>query len=121
MRLRCGTDWSRGAAVRGKTNGIAPGPTGIAWIRSLVGLEGPEPVRCLLEWTRAYGDIVRFRIGWSVFHLLNDVASARHVLQHNYRNYTKSRNFDEVRRVLGNGLLTSEGEFWLRQRRLAQP
>jgi cytochrome P450 len=107
--------------VRGQTNGIAPGPTGIAWIRSLVGLEGPEPVRCLLEWTRAYGDIVRFRIGWSVFHLLNDVASARHVLQHNYRNYTKSRNFDEVRRVLGNGLLTSEGEFWLRQRRLAQP
>ncbi len=36
--------------------------------------------------------------------------------------FTKqTRGYDQLRRVLGNGLLTSEGSFWLRQRRLAQP
>jgi len=107
--------------MKDRLDGIAPGPRGVAWIRSAFGLQGREPVRYLLEWTREYGEVVRFRVGQSVFHLLNDETSARHVLQLNYRNYTKSRNFDEIRRVLGNGLLTSEGEFWLRQRRLAQP
>ena len=33
----------------------------------------------------------------------------------------QTRGYDQLRRVLGNGLLTSEGSFWLRQRRLAQP
>ncbi|MFN0063807.1 MAG: cytochrome P450 [Myxococcaceae bacterium] len=46
----------------------------------------------------------------------------RHVLQENARNYTKQTpGFDVVRELLGQGLLTSDGEFWLRQRRLVQP
>jgi cytochrome P450 len=45
----------------------------------------------------------------------------RHVLLDNNKNYTKSFAYDIIKLFLGNGLLTSEGEFWKRQRRLAQP
>lgn len=45
----------------------------------------------------------------------------RHVLQTNHRNYKKGRAYDVLKLVLGNGLVTSNGKFWQRQRRLAQP
>lgn len=46
----------------------------------------------------------------------------QHVLQKNHRNYIKSpMHFDVLAHFLGNGLLTSEGDYWLRQRRLIQP
>lgn len=51
-----------------------------------------------------------------------DPAIIRHVLQKNHRNYIKTPMiFDKLRRFLGNGLLTSEGKYWLQQRRLIQP
>ncbi len=49
-------------------------------------------------------------------------ALIQHVLQKNHRKYRKSpMHFDKLAHFLGNGLLTSEGEYWLRQRRLIQP
>ncbi|TAE02449.1 MAG: cytochrome P450, partial [Bacteroidetes bacterium] len=45
----------------------------------------------------------------------------KHVLQENNRNYIKGKAFRFLKPIVGNGLLTSEGEFWKRQRRLAQP
>ena len=50
-----------------------------------------------------------------------DPAFFRHVLQQNHRGYAKGSAFTELSKVLGKGLLTSEGDFWLRQRRLIQP
>lgn len=51
-----------------------------------------------------------------------DPAVIQHVLQKNHRNYRKSPiQFEVMAHFLGNGLLTSEGEYWLRQRRLIQP
>ena len=46
---------------------------------------------------------------------------AAHVLQKNHRNYQKDKPSHVVGSVIGNGILTSEGEYWLRQRRLVQP
>ncbi len=46
---------------------------------------------------------------------------ARYILQDNSKNYHKSLAYDVLKVLLGNGLLTSEGEFWKKQRRLAQP
>src|SRR5260370_25319284 len=43
------------------------------------------------------------------------------VLVKNASNVVKSRNYHVLKLVLGNGLLTSEGAFWQRQRKLAQP
>lgn len=49
-------------------------------------------------------------------------AFIQHVLQKNNRKYRKSpMHFDKLSHFLGNGLLTSEGEYWLQQRRLIQP
>lgn len=45
----------------------------------------------------------------------------KHVLQDNNKNYTKSRAYKLLSHLLGQGLLTSEGDFWRKQRRMAQP
>lgn len=45
----------------------------------------------------------------------------KHVLQDNNRNYVKSFGYEVLKMLLGNGLLTSEGDFWMQQRRLIQP
>ncbi len=45
----------------------------------------------------------------------------KHVLQTNQKNYVKSVAYRHLKLALGNGLVTSEGEYWRRQRRLAQP
>jgi len=45
----------------------------------------------------------------------------KYLLIDNAKNYTKSFAYGFLKRALGNGLVTSEGDFWLRQRRIAQP
>lgn len=62
------------------------------------------------------------RIGLTHGHLVSDPALIRHVLLDNAANYDKhTPAFDAVRVVLGNGMLTSSGAFWKRQRRISQP
>ena len=51
----------------------------------------------------------------------SDPEFMRHVLQTNHRNYKKGRAYDVLKLILGNGLVTSNGDFWRKQRRLAQP
>lgn len=53
-----------------------------------------------------------------VIHHPDDV---KRVLLSNHRNYTKGEGMDRVKILLGNGLMTSEGDFWRRQRRMMQP
>lgn len=70
----------------------------------------------------AAGDAVTFRVLHRRLHLLNHPDHFRHVLVDAAKIYEKqTRGYHHLRRVVGNGLLTSEGEFWLRQRRIAQP
>src|SRR6185436_19475393 len=69
------------------------------------------------------GDFVRLRFFNKSVILLNDPAHIEQVLSGNSRNFTKTLGYRTpfMRRLFGEGLLTSEGEFWMRQRRLAQP
>ena len=80
-----------------------------------------NPTGTFLNAARRFGDVVFFRIGPRRAFLITNPADVRHVLQDNARNYHKSPLYDKLRQSLGNGLLTSEDEFWLRQRRIAQP
>lgn len=80
-----------------------------------------DPLSYLEAQRRKYGDVYMLKLLGQRSYMLGRPAYAQHVLQSNHRNYTKSAKFSEIRRVLGYGLLTSEGTFWLRQRRLAQP
>jgi cytochrome P450 len=70
-----------------------------------------------------HGDIYRFhsparRADMWVIHHPDDV---KRVLVSNHRNYTKGSGLDRVRILLGNGIMTSEGDLWRRQRYMMQP
>lgn len=72
---------------------------------------------------RDYGDIVRTRFFYVPAYFLYHPDHIEYVLATNNRNFIKPLSFRTpfFYRLVGNGLLTSEGEFWRRQRRLAQP
>ena len=53
--------------------------------------------------------------------IINNPSDIKRVLVGNHRNYTKGVGLDRVRILLGNGIMTSEGEVWRRQRRMIQP
>jgi cytochrome P450 len=68
-----------------------------------------------------HGDVGHFRFGPRRMYLLAHPDLVRHVLVTDHRNFIKSLALQRSRVLLGTGLLTSEGEFHLRQRRMAQP
>jgi cytochrome P450 len=70
---------------------------------------------------REYGDIVYFRVGPQEVFFLNHPDYVKDVLVTHHRSFMKGRALQRTKRLLGEGLLTSEGEFHRRQRRLAQP
>ena len=71
---------------------------------------------------REQGDIVRLRFAGVTAHSITHPDYVRHVMQEANRIYTKDTRGNRLLRLfLGRGLLTSEGEHWLRQRRIAQP
>jgi len=80
-----------------------------------------DPTGVFIDAARRFGDVVYLKIGPRRGYLITNPADIRHVLQDNARNYHKSPLYDKLRLSLGNGLLTSEDDFWLRQRRIAQP
>lgn len=75
----------------------------------------------LLESAAAFGEVVAIRLVHRHIYLLNHPGCIQHVLTDNQRNYVKGRALATARPVIGDGLLTSEGEFHTRQRRLIQP
>ncbi len=80
-----------------------------------------DPLTNLPRWAHEYGDITHFKIFRQSVYLLNNPDYIEEVLVTQNRNFMKSRALRESTLVLGQGLLTSEGDFWRRQRRLAQP
>ncbi len=68
-----------------------------------------------------YGDAVRFRMGPKSLYYFNHPDHAKYVLADNAANYHKGIGLTEARRLIGDGLLTSEGDLWRQQRRTIQP
>lgn len=68
-----------------------------------------------------HGDVTRFRWGPRHEHLLNHPDLVEQVLVTKQRSFMKGQALQETKRILGEGLLTSEGDLHLRQRRLMQP
>ncbi|MFT5049287.1 MAG: cytochrome P450 [Chlamydiales bacterium] len=54
-------------------------------------------------------------------YLVSDPDLVQRVLVTNWRNYAKGRGFERVKMLLGNGVIVSDGEHWLEQRRMIQP
>ncbi|MFB2975269.1 cytochrome P450 [Microseira sp. BLCC-F43] len=95
-----------------------PGPEGNSIVGNLLDL-GQDPLG-FLERCRDYGDIVPLRLGLTPVCLLFNPDYIEEVLKERDA-FIKSRGFRVLKTLLGEGLLTAEGESWFWQRRLAQP
>jgi cytochrome P450 len=84
-------------------------------------MPGRDPLALFTDLTRTYGDIVYFKLGAERVFLISNPRDIRDVLVTHQKNFTKSRGLERAKKLLGEGLLTSEGAAHLRQRRLAQP
>jgi cytochrome P450 len=82
-----------------------------------------DPLGFLTLMTETYGDILSYRADRWTTVLVNRPDLVRHILQDHSKNYVKSGTPDMymLKPMLGDGLLTSDGDTWVRQRRLAQP
>lgn len=100
-------------------------PPKLSILRFFVDAEGVRrnPIPYHERYFERFGDSFSIRIGKSRHIILSrDNEVAQYILQKNQRNYYKSK-FQSVylSKYLGKGLLTVDGEFWLKQRRLIQP
>jgi cytochrome P450 len=84
-------------------------------------LASPDPLAVFRKWAAEYGDIFYYRAAWLHVYFLNHPDLIETVLVRNYQNFLKDRVIRNSRWFFGDGLLTNEGESWLRQRRLSQP
>src|SRR5882757_2730037 len=101
-----------------QTTAIPPGPA------EGFDLGGSEESLALMRRCFAqYGDVYRiFAPSRGVYnYVINHPRDVKRVLLSNHRNYTKGEGMDRVKILLGNGIMTSEGDFWRRQRRMMQP
>ncbi len=82
-----------------------------------------ESLARLSRYFAEFGDIYRvFAPGRGVYnYVINHPDDIKRVLLSNHRNYTKGEGMDRVKILLGNGIMTSEGDFWRKQRRMMQP
>jgi cytochrome P450 len=82
-----------------------------------------DPLNYLTRCARQYGDVVYLHAPFISFYLINHPDLIEDVLVTNNRNFIKDKGLRmrPSRRLFGNGLLTSDGDFWIRQRRLTAP
>jgi cytochrome P450 len=80
-----------------------------------------NPINFIQRMAREYGDISYFRMGPQDVYFLNHPDYVKDVLVTHQQNFIKGRALQRAKRLLGEGLLTSEADFHRRQRRLAQP
>ncbi|HET7322954.1 MAG TPA: cytochrome P450 [Halococcus sp.] len=100
-----------------------PGPSGVAMLGRLRRLLTEDTASLLLDTRRRYGPIVELSLpGENNAYLFSDPEYIQQVLESNQGNYRKSDVYhNELARIFGQGLLTSEGERWMRQHRLIRP
>jgi cytochrome P450 len=76
----------------------------------------------LIDAARRFGPVMSYRVGPIRFIQVNSPEGVQHILQANNHNYTKqTMSVNGLRDIMGTGLLLSDGDSWLKQRRLMQP
>src|SRR5919199_4937583 len=100
---------------------VPPGPRGNVVLGS-IGDIYRDRLRFVLEVASTYGDVAQYRVAHMRMYQVSSPEGVERLLHDNHRNYSKDvPTFGTLRLILGNGLFTSDGDFWRRQRRLAQP
>lgn len=97
-----------------------PGPRGLPILGVM-----PEMVSDMLglftKTSREFGGIAQFKLLNSTYFLITNPDYVKYILQDNYKNFIRGRSVETGRVLLGNGLPLTDGDFWLRERRLLQP
>ena len=103
-----------------KTLLLPPGPRGLPilgssfhYFRDILGF--------LIHMRKTYGEIAFFKLGRRKMYMVSDPEIVKDVLVTNNKNFSKSRALKRAKMVVGEGLLTSESDFHLKQRRMIQP
>ena len=102
------------------TTKLPPSPRGLPWLGTALD-HRRDPLGHLRRAAREHGDVVQLRFGPYKSLLISHPADIERMLVTDNKSYSKDLFLRDLKRVVGNGLLTSEGDFWRRQRRLAQP
>ena len=97
----------------------APGPPTLQFFLNLPQFR-KDPLGGFFRAALTFGDVVRYRGVW-ISHQLSHPDHIQQVLQSNFANYRKGRGYKILKLSLGEGLLTSEGALWQRQRKMTQP
>jgi cytochrome P450 len=99
---------------------LPPGPK-LSFFDQLLYRPGRSPLEFFPMLARIYGDLAAFRMGGETVVFVNHPHHIKDILVTNNRKFIKGRGLESAKRVLGQGLLTSEDPVHLRQRRLIQP
>jgi cytochrome P450 len=100
---------------------LPPGPRNWSPLANL-GAFRRDFLGLIMDMRATYGDTVYFRLGLRDIFLISDPNAIRDILVKDNKNFIKSRGLQMLgRRLLGKGLLTSEGNLHRRQRKLIQP
>ncbi|HEY6292601.1 MAG TPA: cytochrome P450 [Terriglobia bacterium] len=100
--------------------GLPPGPKGRPFIGSMLELRR-DLLGFMTRMARQYGDVVLFHFLHIPVCLLAHPDDIESILVKNSLRFVKSRDYRALAGVMGDGLLTTEGEEWRRQRKLVQP
>jgi cytochrome P450 len=107
--------------MNARSSKTPPGPRG-HWLLGSMPDFLNDSLGYMRRMAQDYGDVVRYRVAHMTWYQVNHPAGIARILQENNRNYGKGAlTLGILRPIAGNGLFLSEGEFWLRQRRLMQP
>src|SRR6185436_8648105 len=101
-----------------------PIPTrkGLPLLGVLPNLFTGDPFEYLKNVMLEEGDLVQLNLGPQPVYLVSHPDYLQRILRDNYQNYRKpDMLYGRARKSMGNGLVTSSGDFWLRQRRMIQP
>ena len=102
-----------------RKSGKAPGPPTLRFLLNLPKFR-KDALGGFFQSALEFGDIVRYG-SLFVSHQLSHPDHIQQVLQANVSNYRKGRGYNILKLSLGEGLLTSEGALWQRQRKMTQP
>ena len=92
------------------------------WLIGPVHYVRQDPLKWLPHWAKEYGDLYSIPSPIGGVIVVANPELARQVLADHYSHYIeKSRSYTVLRILMGNGLVTSSGEFWRGQRKLTQP
>ncbi|MET7291277.1 cytochrome P450 [Streptomyces griseoloalbus] len=97
-----------------------PGPRGVPVLGSLPQWK-KSTAEFLLRTQRDHGEISRIKLGPQNVYLVSDPDAVAHVLKGNSANYVRGQLYEQFRIVMGDGLLTTDGDYWKAHRRAVQP